>query len=80
MSQKPAVYCHEKYIEVVRICHCEEGEEKGRPESLPLVRGRETTFFHPPTTLSLPCVIQPLRILFLPGPEMALAASVCQVK
>lgn len=43
MSQKNTVYCHEKYTELVQICHCEEGEEKGRPEQLPLVRGPETT-------------------------------------
>ena len=81
MSEKPAVYCHEKYTELVQICHCEEGEEKGRREQLPLVRGPETTLFPPPTTHTcLPSGTRPLSILLLPGPEMALAASVCQFK
>lgn len=81
MSQNPVVYCQEKCTKLFQIRQCEEGEEKGRPEQLPLVRGPETTFFPPPTMhRHLPGVIWPLCILFPPGPEMACAASVCQFK
>lgn len=43
MTWKIAVYWHKKHTELIQICHGGEGEKKGRPEQLPLVRAPETT-------------------------------------